>query len=109
VFGPRGVHVEAADDVAHALDLAMSITGAADAVLVTGSITTVAAAREHLQPSDELRAESDHAGVSGGMRTLLVGIGDAAEDGEDDVSAERDALGQDGYGDDGDDEGRVLD
>lgn len=106
VFGPRGVHVETAEDVAHALDLAMSITGPADAVLVTGSITTVAAAREHLQPSEQLRAESDHAGVSGGLRTLLVGIDD---DADDDDETEHDVLGQDGYGDDDDDEGRVLD
>ena len=110
VFGPRGVHVETADDVAHALELAMNITGPADAVLVTGSITTVGAAREYLQPSDELRAESDHAGVSGGLRTLLVGLdGDVVGDGEDETSDGRDGLGQDGYGDDGDDEGRVLD
>jgi len=106
VFSPRGVHVETADDVAHAVDLAMSITGPADAVLVTGSITTVGAAREYLQPSDQMRAEADHARSSSGLRTLLVGLGD---DEEDDLDDERDELGQDGYGDDGDDEGRVLD
>jgi len=105
-FGPRGVHVEVAEDVAHALDLAMSITGPADAVLVTGSITTVGAAREHLQPSDEMRAEADLADAGSGLRTLLVGLDDDDPDDEDD---ERDILGQDGYGDDGDDEGRVLD
>jgi len=105
-FGPRGVHVEAAEDVAHALELAMSITGPADAVLVTGSITTVGAAREYLQPSAELRSESDHPGANSGLRTLLVGIGD---DVDEDESDERDELGQDGYGDDDDEEGRVLD
>jgi len=107
VFGPRGVHVEVAADVAHALDLAMSITGPSDAVLVTGSITTVGAAREHLQPSDEMRAEADDASAASGMRTLLVGIAGGEADEED--ADERDVLGQDGYGDDGDDEGRVLD
>jgi len=106
VFSPRGVHVEDAEDVAHALDLAMSITGPADAVLVTGSITTVGAAREHLQPSDEMRAEIDHADGGSGLRTLLVGLGD---DDVDDGPDERDGSGQDGYGDDDDDEGRVLD
>jgi dihydrofolate synthase/folylpolyglutamate synthase len=105
VFAPRGVHVETAEDVAHALDLAMSITGPADAVLVTGSITTVGAAREHLHPSDEMRAGAERAESSDGLRTLLVGI----EDLEDDEVEEHDPLGQDGYGDDGDDEGRVLD
>jgi dihydrofolate synthase / folylpolyglutamate synthase len=106
VFGPRGVHVETAEDVARALELAMSITGPADAVLVTGSITTVGAAREHLQPSDEMRAEVDRSDTSSGLRTLLVGI----DDRPDEVAAdERDPLGQDGYGDEDDDEGRVLD
>jgi len=107
VFGPRGVHVETAEDVPHALELAMSITGPADAVLVTGSITTVGAAREHLQPSDEMRAEADHATVRDGLRTLLVGV--AHDDEDEGALDERDVLGQDGYGDDGDDEGRVLD
>jgi len=106
VLAPRGVHVEIAEDVAHALDLAMSITGPADAVLVTGSITTVGAAREHLQPSDEMRAEADEADGGSGMRTLLVGIEDVAGD---DASEDHDASGQDGYGDDEDEEGRVLD
>jgi dihydrofolate synthase/folylpolyglutamate synthase len=80
VFGPRGVHVEVADDVATALELAMSITGPADAVLVTGSITTVGAAREHLAPVDVMRAEEDAAGD--GMRTLLVGLGGEGDDAE---------------------------
>jgi len=105
VFLPRGVHVESAQDVAQALDLAMSITGPADAVLVTGSITTVGAAREHLRSVEDIRGEDDRSETSGGLRTLLVGIADD----EDDPEEERDALGQDGFGDDGDDEGRVLD
>jgi len=74
VFGPRGVHVEVADDVATALELAMSITGPADAVVVTGSITTVSAAREHLQPADVERQAVD-ADAGGDLRTLLVGLG----------------------------------
>jgi hypothetical protein len=78
VFGPRGVHVEVADDVATGLELAMSITGPADAVVVTGSITTVGAAREHLAPVDVMRAEEDAAGA--GMRTLLVGLGGEGDD-----------------------------
>ncbi len=77
-FGPRGVHVEVAGDVPTALELAMSITGPADAVLVTGSITTVGAAREHLAPVDVMRAEEDAAGD--GMRTLLVGLGGEGDD-----------------------------
>ena len=94
VFGPRGVHVESAPDVPSAVELAMSITGPADAVVVTGSITTVGVAREHLAPVDVMRAEEDASG--GSMRTLLVGMGgegdpDGAagddEDGEDDPSA----------------------
>jgi len=78
VFGPRGVHVEVAEDVADALELAMSITGPADAVVVTGSITTIGAAREHLSPVDIMRAEEDAAG--GGMRTLLVGLDGEGDD-----------------------------
>ena len=98
VFGPRGVHVEVAEDVAHALDLAMSITGPADAVVVTGSITTVGAAREHLQPAEVMRAEA--AGeTDSGLRTLLVGLdgdieddvdGDAAGDADGDVAGDDD-------------------
>jgi dihydrofolate synthase/folylpolyglutamate synthase len=84
-FGPRGVHVELADDVPTALELAMSITGPTDAVLVTGSITTVGAAREHLAPVDVMRAEEDAAG--GDMRTLLVGLGGEGDD-EDHRSSE---------------------
>jgi hypothetical protein len=106
VFSPRGVHVETAEGVAHALELAMSITGPADAVLVTGSITTVGAAREHLQPSDEMRAEADEADGGSGMRTLLVGIADLEDDGG---AEEHDPSGQDGYGDDDGEEGLVLD
>jgi len=89
VFAPRGVHVEVAADVATALELAMSITGPADAVLVTGSITTVGVAREHLAPIDVMRAEED--ATSAGMRTLLVGLGgEGAPDGEDTEDAGRD-------------------
>lgn len=88
VFGPRGVHVEVADDVPQALELAMSITGPADAVVVTGSITTVGAAREHLQPADVMRAEADGDGDSG-LRTLLVGLaGPDGPDGPDDDDAD---------------------
>jgi dihydrofolate synthase/folylpolyglutamate synthase len=78
VFGPRGVHVEVAENVADALELAMSITGPADAVVVTGSITTIGAAREHLSPVDIMRAEEDAAG--GQMRTLLVGLAGEGDD-----------------------------
>jgi dihydrofolate synthase / folylpolyglutamate synthase len=82
VFGPRGVHVEVAEDVVHAVELAMSITGPADAVVVTGSITTVGAAREHLRPADVMRREAD-ADAGAELRTLLVGLGDDGdEDGE---------------------------
>jgi dihydrofolate synthase/folylpolyglutamate synthase len=88
VFGPKGVHVELADDVATALELAMSITGPADAVLVTGSITTVGAAREHLAPVDVMRAEEDAAGD--GMRTLLVGLGGEGDSSDDADEADAD-------------------
>ncbi len=101
VFGPRGVHIEVADDVATALELAMSITGPADAVLVTGSITTVGAAREHLAPADVMRAEEDAAGD--GMRTLLVGLGGEGEDEGDDA---RDGGRGRGEPDDDEDEPR---
>ena len=87
VFGPRGVHVEVADDVAEALSLAMSITGPADAVVVTGSITTVGVAREHLSPVDVMRSEED---AAEGMRTLLVGLGGEGP-GEDPEGSEREA------------------
>jgi len=79
-FGPRGVHVEVAGDVGDALALAMSITGPADAVVVTGSITIVGVAREHLSPVDVMRAEED---AIDGMRTLLVGLGGEGEGSED--------------------------
>ena len=108
VFGPRGVHVEAAEDVVHALELAMSITGPTDAVLVTGSITTVGAAREHLQPSDVMRTDADVDDPSNGLRTLHVGV-DGLETGDEGLDEEQDGSGQDGYGDDDDEEGRVLD
>jgi hypothetical protein len=67
----------------------MSITGPADAVVVTGSITTVGAAREHLAPVDVMRAEEDAAGS--GMRTLLVGLGGEGGDLEADVGADDEA------------------
>lgn len=83
-FAPRGVHVEVADDVATAVELAMSITGPADAVVVTGSITTVGAAREFLVPVDVMRAEDEALGDE--LRTLLVGLRDedADENAEED-------------------------
>lgn len=79
-FGPRGVHVEVADDVATGVELALSITGPADAVVVTGSITTVGAAREHLVPTDAMRGADGAGGAAGdasgeALRTLLVGLG----------------------------------
>lgn len=79
ILGPRGVHVEVAEDVAGALDLAMSITGATDAVVVTGSITTVGAAREHLAPVDVMRSGDEE---EDGLRTLLVGLGGEGDDAE---------------------------
>jgi dihydrofolate synthase / folylpolyglutamate synthase len=89
VFAPRGVHVEAADDVEHALQLASSICGPRDAVLVTGSLTTIGAAREVYLPT------SDTAGSAEGgaaMRTLVVDLADG-----DDAARERsDEDGDDG-------------
>lgn len=115
VFGPRGVHVEVADDVAHALELAMSITGPADAVVVTGSITTVGAAREHLQPVEVMRAEAAGEPDSG-LRTLLVGLdgdgdgaGDWDSDGDSDGDWDRDRDGGDDGDRDTDDDGPGLD
>ena len=84
VFTPRGVHVEAADGVEHALDLATSICGPRDAVLVTGSLTTIGAARERYLPLAD--AEGDAAGGPP-IRTLVVDLADA-----DDVSREDDGL-----------------
>jgi dihydrofolate synthase/folylpolyglutamate synthase len=86
----RGVHVEVATDVPAALELAMSITGPADAVLVTGSITTIGAAREHLAPVDVMRAAEDEAGDD--LRTLLVGL---ASDGDEDADVLDDGQGDD--------------
>jgi dihydrofolate synthase / folylpolyglutamate synthase len=76
VFAPRGVHVETADGVAHALELATSICGQRDAVLVTGSLTTIGAARDvYLPLTDEpLTGEGERA-----IRTLVVGLDDAEE------------------------------
>jgi hypothetical protein len=77
-------------------------------VLVTGSITTVGAAREHLQPSDVMRTDADVDDPSNGLRTLLVGV-DGLETDDEGLDEEQDGSGQDGYGDDDDEEGRVLD
>jgi dihydrofolate synthase/folylpolyglutamate synthase len=110
VCGPRGVHVEVATDVGHALELAMSIVGPADGVLVAGSLTTVAAARAVLLPGGGIEGEVlDVGGAASvdpfgddGLRTLLV---DVDEDGDDD-----DADGRDGGSqaeDDGEDDGRA--
>jgi dihydrofolate synthase / folylpolyglutamate synthase len=113
--GPRGVHVEVATDVAHALELATSIVGPADGVLVTGSLTTVAAARAVLLPNDGVEGEVLDVGGAAttdpfgddGLRTLLV---DVDGDGPDDDGGE-DGAGHDGGGtqaeDDGEDDGRA--
>jgi dihydrofolate synthase / folylpolyglutamate synthase len=88
VFTPRGVHVEAADDVAHALELATSICGQRDAVLVTGSLTTIGAARDVYLPLADGSASTD---AEQPIRTLVVGLDDLEDrsgDGEDD--SERD-------------------
>ncbi len=50
VWTGSGVAVETADDLDHALDLAESIAGAGDGVLVTGSLHTVGAARDRYLP-----------------------------------------------------------
>jgi dihydrofolate synthase/folylpolyglutamate synthase len=84
VFVPRGVHVEAADGVEHALELASSICGPRDAVLVTGSLTTIGAARDRYLPLAD--TDGDAAGGPP-IRTLVVDLADA-----DDVSQEDDGL-----------------
>jgi dihydrofolate synthase / folylpolyglutamate synthase len=53
VWGDTGVVVEAAADVATALELATAVAGPGDGVLVTGSLHTVGAARERYLPSTE--------------------------------------------------------
>jgi dihydrofolate synthase / folylpolyglutamate synthase len=50
VFAGTGVVVEAADDVAGALELATGVAGDGDAVVVSGSLYTVGAAREVYLP-----------------------------------------------------------
>jgi len=91
VFAPRGVHVEAADDVAHALELASSICGPRDAVLVTGSLTTIGAARERYLP---LASSEDASDGGSALRTLVVDLVD--EDGsstDDERDGDPDELG----------------
>jgi dihydrofolate synthase / folylpolyglutamate synthase len=101
VFTPRGVHVEAADGVVHALELATSICGPRDAVLVTGSLTTIGAARDHYLPlADDPVAE---AGASP-IRTLVVGLGDGEHDESDDEDGPDGRGEHDGSGTDGDED-----
>jgi dihydrofolate synthase/folylpolyglutamate synthase len=83
VFTPRGVHVESADGVLHALELATSICGSRDAVLVTGSLTTIGAARERYLPS--IDTDDEGAGVAGpALRTLVVDLADADDPSQED-------------------------
>jgi dihydrofolate synthase / folylpolyglutamate synthase len=91
VFAPRGVHVEAADDVVHALELASSICGPRDAVLVTGSLTTIGAARERYLP---LASSEDASDGGSALRTLVVDLVD--EDGSS--TAEESDGDSDGLG-----------
>jgi dihydrofolate synthase/folylpolyglutamate synthase len=106
--GPRSVHVEVATDVAHALELAMSIVGPADGVLVTGSLTTVAAARATLLPGGGIEGEVlDDGGAAtsdpfgdDGLRTLIVDV-------EDDEDGDERADGGSQAEDDGEDDGRA--
>jgi dihydrofolate synthase / folylpolyglutamate synthase len=78
---PRGVSVEVADDVLHGVDLAVSICGPADGVLVSGSLTTVGAVRERYLPSSGDEPSSALAASRGaGVRTLVVGMGDLEVD-----------------------------
>jgi len=115
VCGPRGVHVEVATDVGHALELAMSIVGPADGVLVAGSLTTVAAARAVLLPGGGIEGEVLDVGGAAtfdpfgddGLRTLLVDVdGDGGEDG-DDEDGEDGRRGGSQAEDDGEDDGRA--
>ncbi len=69
VWSPRGVAVEQAGDVAEGLGMARGVAGPRDAVLVTGSLTAVGAARDLLLPPEG--APLDAAGV----RTLRLDLG----------------------------------
>lgn len=113
VFAPRGVHVEVADDVLEAIDLATAIVGPADAVVVTGSLTTVGVARERYHPIvEEAPVEliaTERA--TDEVRTLVVDVDgvpyeDAGDDDAGDVDAGDDAAGDGDGGDDGYDDAR---
>lgn len=104
VFAPRGVHVEVADDVLEAIDLATAIVGPADAVVVTGSLTTVGVARERYHPTVEVppvevvRSERP----TGEVRTLVVDVHGVPYDDASDDDASDDGVGDEGGGfDDG--------
>jgi dihydrofolate synthase/folylpolyglutamate synthase len=99
VFAPKGVHVEVADDVLQAIDLATAIVGPADAVLVTGSLTTVGAARERYLPVSEAppAAPSERA-EAGEVRTLVIDV-DAGRNDEDPDAAASDADDDNSGGD----------
>jgi dihydrofolate synthase / folylpolyglutamate synthase len=101
VFAPRGVHVEIADDVLEAIDLATAIVGPADAVVVTGSLTIVGVARERYHPIAEeapvVTIASERA--TDEIRTLVVDVdGVPYEDAGDDPEGDQDGD-DDGYDD----------
>ena len=75
VWAPRGVLVEVAEDVGEGLAMATGVAGPRDAVLVTGSLTAVGAARDRLLPPEGTPL------APGDVRTLALrpGAGDPGE------------------------------
>jgi dihydrofolate synthase/folylpolyglutamate synthase len=106
-----GTAVEVADDVAAAIDLACSVAGEGDGVVVVGSLHTVGAARERFlpvadDPADDdavVRGPDDEPGPLEDVTALL------ADDAAFDAAVERlldEAPGAEGPGAEGSDEAR---
>ncbi|MEX2563419.1 MAG: cyanophycin synthetase [Nitriliruptoraceae bacterium] len=82
------VAVERADDVAAALELAESMVGPGDGILVAGSLVTVGAARDHYMPIDDvdddvvLEPDDAQAATEEAFEALVAGL-DLADDADD--------------------------
>lgn len=109
-----GVVVEAAADLATALDMAESVTREGDGILVAGSLVTVGAARDRYLPidddTDDLVLDPDDAdeALDRAFDAIVAGIddlGDLDGDFDSDVDADLDAdVGGDRDTDVGDDD-----
>lgn len=95
VWAGTGVVVEVAADVASAMELAVGVAGQGDAVLVTGSLYTVGAARDVFLPVTssgddivveepaELSEEEEEAEFQRALDRMLEGLDGSGEDGAD--------------------------